>query len=47
VATYSGKYLHHRILDTDEFRGNKVREALKLGYLKIDEDLRAGKTRKK
>ncbi|ORZ06622.1 phosphatase 2C-like domain-containing protein [Absidia repens] len=41
VAKYSGEHLHHRVMDGDAFRENKVREALKQGYLGIDEDLRA------
>lgn len=43
VAKYSGEHLHHRILDSDAFREKKVHDALKQGYLGIDEDLRAGK----
>ncbi|ORZ20362.1 phosphatase 2C-domain-containing protein [Absidia repens] len=41
VANYSGEHLHHRILDNDAFRGNKVRQALKQGYLGLDDDLRS------
>jgi hypothetical protein len=43
VAKYSGEHLHHRIMDSDAFREDKVHDALKQGYLGIDDDLRAGK----
>ncbi|SAM07630.1 hypothetical protein [Absidia glauca] len=41
VAKYSGEHLHHRIMDSDAFRQKKVHDALKQGYLGIDDDLRA------
>ncbi|KAI8379555.1 phosphatase 2C-like domain-containing protein [Radiomyces spectabilis] len=40
VAKYSGEHLQDRVLDSDDFRQGKIREALKAGYLGIDEDLR-------
>jgi hypothetical protein len=42
VAKYSGEHLHHKIMDSDAFRQKKVHDALKQGYLGIDDDLRAG-----
>ncbi|KAI9305373.1 phosphatase 2C-like domain-containing protein [Cunninghamella echinulata] len=41
VAKYSGEHLYKRVLDADAFKENKIKEALKEGYLGIDKDLRA------
>ncbi|CAO3634017.1 unnamed protein product [Cunninghamella blakesleeana] len=41
VAKYSGQHLYKRIMDADAFKENRIKEALKEGFLGIDIDLRA------
>lgn len=43
AAKYAGQNMHVNIAATEEFKLKKFKEALKIGFLKTDDDLRKGK----
>lgn len=46
VAKYSSQNLSKIVIESDDFKKGEFKDALRKGFLKIDEDLRAGKQNK-
>ena len=46
VAKYSSQNLSKIVIESDDFKKGEFKDALQKGFLKIDEDLRAGKQNK-
>lgn len=42
VAKYSGEHLHRLVIESKAYESGNYRDALKKGFLGIDEALRAG-----